>query len=92
MSNQVGASQAEQQAVINWFNSKQVKPTCSQCGHDSLNLGRPVMLSPIVQEDGSLDTGHGLGCLPMICNYCAHIEWFFPSNMGPGLEHLGEGS
>jgi hypothetical protein len=85
------ATDAEHKAADDWFKSKGIRPTCTQCNNNTLNMGRPV-LAPVVMEDGSVavfgsDT-YLFSFLPFVCDNCAHVEWFFPRQMR-GLEHLG---
>lgn len=85
------ATDDEQRAADAWFKSKGIRPTCTQCGNDTLNMGRPV-LAPIVMEDASLAafgaSHYSMTFLPLVCDNCAHVEWFFPRQIN-GLEHLG---
>lgn len=85
------ATDNEQQAADAWFKSKGIRPTCTQCSNDTLNMGRPV-IAPVVMEDGTVAASGSevylFAFLPMVCDTCAHVEWFFP-RLIPGLEHLG---
>jgi hypothetical protein len=80
----------EHRAIEEWFKSKQITLTCSQCNSKRFDAGRPVV-APVVMPDGGWTSGFAFAFLPMVCERCAHVEWFFPRNMGPDLEHLGRG-
>jgi len=75
------ATEEERKKAIEWFSSRGLKPICSQCNRDLFTMGRPVA-TLVLMADGVLDPEIGLFLLPLVCGHCAHIEWFFPYEMG----------
>lgn len=80
-------SDRQLQQVRDWFRQKGVEPHCSQCGRREMTVsGRAAVLrvtqAGTIEQDEATGTATGTDLLPVICDYCAHIEWFLPNQMG----------
>jgi hypothetical protein len=74
-------SDRQKQQVESWFSGKGVQPHCTQCGRTEFTeTGFAAVLRVIAP--GRVGTDDAVPLLPLVCDYCAHIEWFLLQEMG----------
>jgi len=74
-------SDRQMQQIEDWFSGKGVEPRCSQCQRTQMSTFSLAAVS-FITEEGTASTQRATTLLPIICDNCAHVEWFLPSQMG----------